>query len=108
MKIYTITFCNTTNVGAALQEYALQKYLQLKGHEVTVVNYIPKVMADNQSVLYTFKDTKNIGAFIKALILLPIKINRKIKYQIFSYRFINLSILKFSSFITASCFAAIT
>ena len=91
MKIYTITFCNTTNVGAALQEYALQKYLQLKGHEVTVVNYIPKVMADNQSVLYTFKDTKNIGAFIKALILLPIKINRKIKYQIFSYRFINLS-----------------
>lgn len=41
MNIYTITCSNAYNYGAVLQAYALQKYLEKKGHNVTIINYIP-------------------------------------------------------------------
>jgi hypothetical protein len=91
MKIDTITFCNTTNVGAALQEYALQKYLQLKGHEVKVVNYIPDIMTRRNSVWSVVLDSKSVHQFMKGLILLPVNVYRKAKYVIFSKRYINLT-----------------
>lgn len=91
MKIYTLTFCNTTNVGASLQEYALQKYLQLKGHEVTVVNYIPPIMAKSQSVWGDFFENRTALIFLKGMVLFPVNMYKKIKYIRFSNKYVNLS-----------------
>lgn len=41
MKICTITCHKVYNYGACLQAYALQKYLQLQGHEVQIIDYVP-------------------------------------------------------------------
>ena len=42
MKIGIITFHWAVNYGAILQTYALQTYLENKGHEVWIINYKPK------------------------------------------------------------------
>lgn len=42
MKIGIITFHWATNYGAVLQTYALQEYLMMLGHEVSIINYKPK------------------------------------------------------------------
>lgn len=42
MKIGIITFHWATNYGAILQAYALQSYLEIRGHEVFIINYRPK------------------------------------------------------------------
>lgn len=44
MKIYTITCHDVYNYGASLQAYALQHYLESKGHEVTIIDYLPSYM----------------------------------------------------------------
>lgn len=44
-KIYTITFHSVLNHGAALQTFALQKYLASKGHDAILLNYIPTYFA---------------------------------------------------------------
>lgn len=41
MRIITVTTYNVYNYGAALQAYALQKYLMSLGHEVLLLNYQP-------------------------------------------------------------------
>ena len=41
MKIKTITCHNVYNYGASLQAYALQHYLQSKGHDVEIIDYYP-------------------------------------------------------------------
>lgn len=91
MKINTITFCNTTNVGAALQEYALQKYLQLKGHEVKVVNYIPDIMKRRNSGWSVILSSIGTRQLLKGLMLLPVNIYKKVKYIQFSKKFIVLT-----------------
>lgn len=42
MRIGIITFHWAVNYGAILQTYALQTYLENKGHEVWIINYKPK------------------------------------------------------------------
>lgn len=91
MKIYTVTFCNTTNVGAALQEYALQKYLQINGHDAKVLNYIPKIMMQRNSVWIGVLQGNTIYERLKGIILLPLNVNRKLKYYKFSKKFISLT-----------------
>lgn len=41
MKICTITCHDVYNYGASLQAYALQKFLQLQGHNVEIIDYKP-------------------------------------------------------------------
>lgn len=41
MNIYTITCNNAYNYGAVLQAYALQKYLEKKGHNAAIIDYVP-------------------------------------------------------------------
>lgn len=41
-KIFIMTFHWATNYGAVLQAYALQKYLEQRGYDVNVVNYVPR------------------------------------------------------------------
>ena len=43
MKIGIIThWKDQDNYGAALQSYALQKYLQLLGHDAFIIRYYPR------------------------------------------------------------------
>ncbi len=51
MRIGILTFHWATNYGAVLQCYALQTYLEGKGHEVEVINYKPRHYDDT---LWTF------------------------------------------------------
>ncbi len=51
MKVGILTFHWATNYGAVLQCYALQNYLESKGHEVKIINYKPARYDDN---IYTF------------------------------------------------------
>lgn len=41
MNIGIITFHWAVNYGAILQSFALQTYLQKKGHKVSIINYVP-------------------------------------------------------------------
>lgn len=42
MKVKIITFHWATNYGAVLQAYALQKFLSDAGHEVELIDYVPR------------------------------------------------------------------
>lgn len=91
MKIYTVTFCNTTNVGAALQEYALQEFLKTCGHEVKVVNYVPQIMTEINSVWASVARSRTISQFFRGIILLPVCFVRKVKYYQFTKKYIELT-----------------
>lgn len=52
MRICTITCSNTDNHGARLQTYALAKYLQNHGNDVTVIDYRPPYMDPSFRVFY--------------------------------------------------------
>lgn len=68
MKIAIITFHNTSNFGATLQCSALSRYLTKLGHEVIIIDYLPKYVLDKKSV---FKEMRKIGkshSKIKAII----------------------------------------
>ena len=52
MKICTITCSNTDNHGARLQTYALAKYLQEQGNDVSVIDYRPSYMNPSFRVFY--------------------------------------------------------
>lgn len=52
MKICTITCSNTDNHGARLQTYALAKYLQEQGNDVSVIDYRPPYMDPTFRVFY--------------------------------------------------------
>ena len=52
MKICTITCSNTDNHGARLQTYALAKYLQEQGNNVSVIDYRPPYMDPSFRVFY--------------------------------------------------------
>lgn len=45
MKIKTITCHDCYNLGASLQAYALQHYLEGQGHEVLIINYKPDYLS---------------------------------------------------------------
>ncbi len=47
MKIGILTFHWATNYGAVLQCFALQTYLECKGHEVEIINYKPRQYDDS-------------------------------------------------------------
>ena len=57
MKIKTITCHDVYNYGASLQAYALQTYLQNKGHEVEIIDYLPYYRPDRLD-WFNYKRTK--------------------------------------------------
>lgn len=61
MKIGILTFHNAHNYGAALQAYALKKYLIKKGFEVECINYINKNI--EEGYLFKRKNNIKIGGF---------------------------------------------
>ena len=66
MKIGILTFHNALNYGAVLQCYALQHYLQEKGHDVEVIDYrIPFI--EEQKKLFSKTELRRRG-FVAFLI----------------------------------------
>ena len=71
MKIAILTFSQTTNYGAALQCYALSKYLQNLGHNIIIFN-IPLIIEQKEklsSLSSFFKISRNILSRLKRLII---------------------------------------
>ena len=84
-KIYIITFSHTTNVGAALQEYALYKKCKLFVEDTKVIDYIPKKIRKDNQIIRLKKD------LMKQIILLPFNICSKYLFKKFSWKYINLT-----------------
>lgn len=85
MIIYTITFSNTTNVGASLQEYALYKYLCDMGHDVMVVDYLPDKLKNGISFTHRFRDAHSLNDFCRAILITPIDMLKQYKFWRFSF-----------------------
>ena len=64
MKIYTITCSNAYNYGAVLQAYAFQKFLEMQGHEVEIIDYYPSYL---RSISDKYKKIPGISILRKIL-----------------------------------------
>lgn len=89
MKIYTITFSNTCNVGAMLQEYSLYRYLKDAGHDVMVVDYLPPLIEQNQSTKINIE--KGFFALARQLILMPLHLAQSSEFQRFNRTHVSLT-----------------
>ena len=69
MKIGILTFHNALNYGAVLQCYALQHYLQEKGHDVEVIDYRIRFIEEQKKLLSkTELRRRGFVAFLKYFI----------------------------------------
>lgn len=59
MKIKTVTCHDVYNYGASLQAYALQSFLQAKGHDVEIIDYLPDYKKRRYQI-WTFSDTAGL------------------------------------------------
>ena len=70
MKIGILTFHNALNYGAVLQCYALQHYLQAKGHDVEVIDYrAPFIEEQKKFLSKTELRRRGFVAFLKYFII---------------------------------------
>lgn len=71
MKIGILTFHCAENFGAVLQAYALQTFLEEKGHEVQIIDYCPNYICDKYAYFDEYFKTsykKSKKLFFKLLI----------------------------------------
>ena len=96
MNIKTITCHNVYNYGASLQAYALMKYLQNLGHNVEIIDYMPKYITKTLSLWYIGKRwKKNViirTAFYSYVVPMRLlnRIGRK-KFDRFTSDYLNLT-----------------
>lgn len=64
MKIYTMTSHDVYNYGASLQAYALMKFLQTQGHNVSIIDYKPEYSKARYNFWYLSEDYKWRKCFI--------------------------------------------
>lgn len=64
MKIGILTFHWATNYGAVLQAYALQTFLQNLGHNVSIINYKPKIYEYNLINFFTQRHYRKLQDFL--------------------------------------------
>lgn len=91
MKIGIITYHFSIGYGPVLQVYALQRYLQEKGHDVIILNYINNKQEANNSLFHNKKGIKNL---IYNIVLLPLilkRIKKQKKFKHFSNEKLNCS-----------------
>lgn len=69
MRIKTITCHDVYNLGASLQAYALQHYLESKGHDVQIIDYKPEYLSRHYK-LWIISNPIFDKPFIKQLYLL--------------------------------------
>ena len=85
MKIGILNFHRALNYGAVLQCYGLQETLTALGHEVSVIDYRPRIIEKHRSYfLFDILKEKGIIPFIRIHYLLyPINISVKKLLMIF-------------------------
>lgn len=71
MKIGIITFHAAFNYGSMLQAWALQTYLESKGHEVQIVNYRSRLQRLTYHKPLDFHNVENSLSSCKRLLLYP-------------------------------------
>ena len=96
MKIKTITCHDCYNLGASLQAYALQHYLESMGHDVKVINYKPDYLS-NHHKLWIVSNPKFDKPFIKQLYLIAklpgrlLALKRKKVFDNFTTKYLKLT-----------------
>ena len=70
MKIKTITCHDVYNYGATLQAYALMTYLEMKGHEVEIIDYKPPYLSTRFNFFVTSERFEKRNFLIKSLCLI--------------------------------------
>lgn len=71
MKIGIITFHSSFNYGSMLQSYALQTFLERKGHNVEIINFRTKRQKDMYPKPLRFNSLHSIKQSIKRILLEP-------------------------------------
>lgn len=82
MKINIITMHRVFNYGSVLQTYSLSKYLQNKGHDVEIIDYIPKRFRLKE-VLFYVNQTRNKSILHKLFYIVVCLPGRLLHKQIF-------------------------
>ena len=96
MKIKTITCHDVYNLGASLQAYALQHYLEKIGHDVEIIDYKPEYLSKHHK-LWLVANPKFNKPFIKQLYLLAklpgrlIALKRKKVFDNFTSKYLRLT-----------------
>lgn len=67
MRIGILTFHWVTNYGAVLQTFALQTYLESRGHEVSVINYKPKNYDDTLWTFIRYRKFVHLSAYYHSI-----------------------------------------
>jgi len=88
MRVRILTFHNANNYGAVLQTYALQKVVSQLGVAVEVLNYRNEKI-ENSYKIFRRGSVKNIKVFLAFLAYLPSKLNKKMKFNLFRYRYLH-------------------
>lgn len=97
MRICTITCHDVYNVGASLQAYSLQKYLQNQGHKVKIIDYKPDYLSGHYKFTSIDNPKYEKNFIIKLLYIIAkfpfriINIKRKYVFDKFKKDFINLT-----------------
>ena len=97
MKIGILTFHRALNYGAVLQCYALMRYLQDRGHNVTIVDYRPdgiekyRQLIPNDMVWNRKGILMKVKGLLVSLLLLKKKIKARHAFDVFLDKYIPLT-----------------
>lgn len=91
MKIALLTFHNAANYGAALQTYALQKFLQNQGHNSIYIDYVNENRSNAYNMKYHILNYLRHGNFKSSLLFLlgsPFMNRRKKQFKFFFKKYV--------------------
>lgn len=88
MKIGILTFHRAVNYGAVLQAYALQKVIELMGHDAEIIDYRCSFIEAEVSPLAGFRNKKGFVSAMKQMIF---RCKKNIAFSGFMKKFVNLS-----------------
>ena len=86
MKLGLLSFHNTANYGAAMQAYALQAFLEMKGYDCEYLDYVNHTRRVEYSMSdHMLQNLKkgDIPSAIKYFVGSPFMIIRKRRFKIF-------------------------
>ncbi|PWK92654.1 polysaccharide pyruvyl transferase family protein [Hallerella porci] len=92
MKVGILTFHFAHNYGAVLQCFALQKYLQNRGHEVFIIDYAKRCLVDYYA-WWNYKRIirKNFLKGVREIFLLPFRKKRFTSFESFQKKIFKLA-----------------
>lgn len=87
LKVGILTFHAVSNYGAAMQAYALMRYLQQQGHEVELIDYQPEYLMQRHQI--TAKELLHPSSWFKWL--------KAVRFKGFSKKHLKLGSQRYSS-----------